>query len=326
MAFYPDISHWKPVANWSQAKANCGFIISKATQGTNFIDSTLDSFIRGCEANGIPYWLYTFLNKGNEKAQAEYLVKVCKPKVGKNFRGYVLDVESGNTAAGVKAALDYLKSLGGKCILYTMYAQYNIYKSVIDGRGSNCAWWEARYGKNNGSYSSSYPCHAGVDLHQYTSKGACPGIGGTVDLNRLTGTKAVSWFTGGGGSAPAKPTPAPAPAKPVAAGTYTVKKGDTLSGIAAKYGTTYQQLAAINGIKNPNLIYPGQVIKLTGSAPAAKPAAKPSAPAAQYYTVVKGDNLTKIAKKYGTTVQQLVAWNGIKNPNLIYPGQKFRVK
>jgi LysM repeat protein len=162
-------------------------------------------------------------------------------------------------------------------------------------------------------------------LHQYTSKGICPGIGNTVDLNRITGTKAVGWFTGGG-SAPAKPTPAPAPAKPAApSGTYTVKKGDTLSGIAAKYGTTYQQLAAINGIKNPNLIYPGQVIKLTGSAP--KPAAKPAAkPSAQYYTVQKGDNLTKIAKKYGTTVQQIVAWNGIKNPNLIYPGQKFRVK
>lgn len=44
--------------------------------------------------------------------------------------------------------------------------------------------------------------------------------------------------------------------------TYTVKSGDTLSGIAAKYGTTYQKLAQINGIKNPNLIHVGQVIKI----------------------------------------------------------------
>lgn len=42
--------------------------------------------------------------------------------------------------------------------------------------------------------------------------------------------------------------------------TYTVKPGDTLSGIAAKYGTTYQKIAADNGISNPNLIYPGQVL------------------------------------------------------------------
>jgi len=47
---------------------------------------------------------------------------------------------------------------------------------------------------------------------------------------------------------------------------YTVQSGDTLSGIAARYGTTYQRLAAINGIANPNLIHVGQVIRLTGNA------------------------------------------------------------
>ena len=45
--------------------------------------------------------------------------------------------------------------------------------------------------------------------------------------------------------------------------TYTVKAGDTLSGIAAKYGTSYQTLARINGITNPNLIYGGQTIKIS---------------------------------------------------------------
>ena len=44
--------------------------------------------------------------------------------------------------------------------------------------------------------------------------------------------------------------------------TYTVKSGDTLSGIAAKYGTTYQEIAAKNGIANPNKIYPGQVLRI----------------------------------------------------------------
>lgn len=49
-------------------------------------------------------------------------------------------------------------------------------------------------------------------------------------------------------------------------------------------------------------------------------------PKVEYYVVKKGDNLTKIAKKYKTTVKQLVAWNKIKNPNLIKVGQKLRVK
>jgi len=50
-----------------------------------------------------------------------------------------------------------------------------------------------------------------------------------------------------------------------AAKTYTVKKGDTLSGIAKRYGLTYQKLASCNGIKDPNAIRIGQVIRIPGS-------------------------------------------------------------
>lgn len=48
--------------------------------------------------------------------------------------------------------------------------------------------------------------------------------------------------------------------------------------------------------------------------------------AAQYYTVQSGDCLSAIAQKYGITVSQLQSWNGISNPNLVYAGQKLRVK
>lgn len=51
-----------------------------------------------------------------------------------------------------------------------------------------------------------------------------------------------------------------------------------------------------------------------------------SKPSAEYYVIKRGDTLSGIAKRFGTTVNQLVAWNGIKNPNLIYAGQKIRVK
>lgn len=195
MAYYPDISHWRPVTNWQLAKDNCPFMISKATQGTNFIDVYLTTFISCCEKYEIPYWLYTFLNAGGELAQAQYLVSVCKARVGKYFRGYVLDVERNNPASGVKDALDYIKTQSAKSMIYTMYSQYPNYREVIDSRGESVCWWEARYGSNTGSYSM--PCHTGADLHQYTSKGTCPGIGvGDVDLNRLTGSKSLTWFTG----------------------------------------------------------------------------------------------------------------------------------
>ena len=107
-----------------------------------------------------------------------------------------------------------------------------------------------------------------------------------------------------------KPTPAPAPAVE----THTVKRGDTLAGIADKYGTTYQHLAAINGINNPDLIYAGQVLKIVGAAAPSKT-----------YTVKGGDTLSDIAARYGTTYQRLAQINGISNPDLIHPGQVIKL-
>ncbi|OSC85048.1 LysM peptidoglycan-binding domain-containing protein, partial [Enterococcus faecalis] len=60
---------------------------------------------------------------------------------------------------------------------------------------------------------------------------------------------------------------------------------------------------------NPNLIYPGQALKVNGSA------------VSNVYTVQYGDNLSSIAAKLGTTYQELAQQNGLANPNLIYPGQ-----
>lgn len=194
--YYPDISHHHAVANWEQVKKNCPFFITKATQGTSFVDSSMAGIVKQCEKREIPYWLYAYLNKGDELAQAKFLVKTCQDKIGKYFMGYALDVEAGNTASGVQKAMDYLKTLEYKMMLYTMYAQYDTYKSIISMRPKKCAWWEARYGLNNGKYDPAYPCHSGVDLHQYTSNGVCPGFDEKIDLNRITGQgKSEKWFT-----------------------------------------------------------------------------------------------------------------------------------
>ncbi|MBP4085114.1 LysM peptidoglycan-binding domain-containing protein [Enterococcus lactis] len=101
------------------------------------------------------------------------------------------------------------------------------------------------------------------------------------------------------------------PDKPSAAiQTHIVQYGETLSSIAAKYGTTYQALASLNGLSNPNMIYAGQVLKVSGIANVTRT-----------YTVRSGDNLSSIASKLGTTYQALAQRNGLSNPNLIYPGQ-----
>lgn len=117
---------------------------------------------------------------------------------------------------------------------------------------------------------------------------------------------------------PGGSTPAPAPSQPSNSGTtYTVKSGDTLSSIAAKFGTTYQKIAADNGIANPNIIYPGQVLKINGGG------STQTNNTGRTYVVKSGDTLSGIAAKFGTTYQKIARDNNIANPNVIYPGQKL---
>lgn len=90
---------------------------------------------------------------------------------------------------------------------------------------------------------------------------------------------------------------------------YTVKSGDTLGRIALDHGVSVAEIAAANGISNPDLIYPGQTLKIPGSE--------------KTHTVTFGETLGKIAIKYGSSVSILADANSISNQNLIRVGQKL---
>ncbi|WP_304652655.1 LysM peptidoglycan-binding domain-containing protein [uncultured Ligilactobacillus sp.] len=102
-------------------------------------------------------------------------------------------------------------------------------------------------------------------------------------------------------------------AQTVASGTYVVQQGDSLSAIATRYNTTVGTLQSLNSIRNVNLIYPGQVLRVNGQVTAQRT-----------YTVRYGDSLSAIASRFGITVGHLQSMNGIRNANLIYPGQTLR--
>jgi LysM repeat protein len=108
-------------------------------------------------------------------------------------------------------------------------------------------------------------------------------------------------------------------------GTYTVKPGDTLSAIAVRYNTTIDRLMALNGISNARYIYPGQVLRVGGSAPASSGGGAAASSAPAVYTVRRGDSLSAIAARYGTTVAALMAANALTRPNLIVVGQRLRI-
>ncbi|WP_332401129.1 LysM peptidoglycan-binding domain-containing protein [Lactococcus laudensis] len=93
---------------------------------------------------------------------------------------------------------------------------------------------------------------------------------------------------------------------------HIVQYGENLSSIAAKYGTTWQELVRINALSNPNIIYQGQSLNVVGGQ---------SVATSGYCVVEYGDTLSSIAAQFGTTVERLVSANGISNPNMIYAGK-----
>ena len=104
----------------------------------------------------------------------------------------------------------------------------------------------------------------------------------------------------------------------------TVEKGDSLSKIAKRYGTTVDALVRINELCDANQIFVGQVVLLEDPDADADAAAEDRVETA-IVTVQPGDSLSKIAKHHDTTVEELMALNDIDDPNLLFVGQELLV-
>lgn len=319
-------SHQKGIITGS---LDCDAVICKATEGTGYVNPYCDEHYQSAKASGKLLGVYHYASGGNPEAEAEFFIN--------NVQGYlheailVLDWESGDNAAwgdsnwvarfcahvvaltGINPMIYVQRSAVGQCIGLGDYgiwlAEYPDY--ALRGWGD--------YVEPN--YSGDYA------MHQFTSSGNIAGWGDVLDLSLFFGD-ANAWLAYAG--ATGQPVPAPQPQPYVetyvepqvqsSGTTYIVQSGDTLSGIAQRFGTTYQSLAAINNIADPNRIYPGQEIVIDGAATEA-PAA-----GAVYYTIKPGDTLSGIAACYETTWQWLAEINGIDTPDLIHPGTTIRVR
>ena len=125
---------------------------------------------------------------------------------------------------------------------------------------------------------------------------------------------------------------------------YRVRKGDTLEKIARRNGTTVRRLCQLNGIKPTKILHPGDRLRVSGGSgkpnkaqSATQTTTQPAQPATQTstptqpatpatYTVRSGDNLSKIAKRHGTTVKRLCELNGINENSILRVGQKLKVR
>jgi len=127
-----------------------------------------------------------------------------------------------------------------------------------------------------------------------------------------------SFFTEGALAAPSQ-----------ADSTYVVRPGDTLAKIAARNGVSVNAIVGANGITNPDRIYIGQRLVIPGASGSAGSPAAPlppsQTPATGTYIVQAGDTLSRIGARYGTSVQSLMSLNGLRNPDMIWVGQRLRV-
>lgn len=123
-------------------------------------------------------------------------------------------------------------------------------------------------------------------------------------------------------AAPSAPDTAPAPAPAAAASTsHTVVRGDTLGAIARKYGTTAAAIKQANGMSSDTVVL-GKTLTIPGSSgPVSRPAASAGG---KTYTVVRGDTLSSIARKNGTTVAAIKQANGMSSDTVVL-GAKLRI-
>ena len=313
-----DISNWQAGINLSNIDFD--FLIARATEGIGGVDKYCDGYIQQAIKLGKPFGFYHFARptaNNDPIREADFFYENCKGYFEKGIPVLDWEAENKQNVAYAKKWLDRVYQRSGvKPVIYMSESVVNSYdwSSVAN---ADYGLWVAKYRDNNPDYNYNM-ANAGnrprvkwwkfYCMWQWTSTGRLSGYNGNLDCNVFYGD-GTTWDKYAGKSGTTQPVKPTQPVKKsneeianevingawgngedrkkrltdagynynavqkvvnqkmsakkqTAHVYYVVKRGDTLSGIASKYGTTYQQLAKINGIANPNKIYPGQKIRV----------------------------------------------------------------
>ena len=316
-----DVSDWQGYIDYNRVKnAGIEVVYIKSSQGSNWKDPYFEINYQNAKANGLKVGFYHFLTAVNTRQEATFFASVISGKQAdcklamdyETFQG--VDIETINQISQV--FLETVQRLTGKqVIIYSdLYNASNIFGENLS---SNYSLWLAYYGDIDRleNINSNWDNYIGV---QYSDEGRINGISGRVDMDLFT----QDIFIDNVEDIPFTDNPNQ---EEFSSSTidYTVKKGDTLYRIALQYGTTINELVSINNIRNPNLIFPGEVLRIPTNSTVEGNETR--ATGKIIYTVKRGDTLSGIAQFYGVTVGQIVSLNNIQNANLIFPGEKLRI-
>lgn len=372
------------VGEYQSMRNNYGVkaITTKISEGNYYHDPYAHTNIVNAQAAGLyinGYYFCRYTDIASARAEAQYAVQMAKADGLPVGAVLCADIEAQQqrplTAYQNQLAISAMKQIiedaGYRFDVYTMQSWFGntIYESSVgwvayypfnvtrDLFSNHNAWqWTDRQqlrdsygnfdasqlyndyytaGQNKNAVISNADTHT-VDTVSGNKNPSVHGVGGNADTNNVAGTKTYTVRSGDTLSGIANRfgvsvsqlsswngisnpnmiyvgqhiTVNPTQSHQGSHGTYVVRSGDTLSGIASRYGTTYQNLANMNGITAPYTIYPGQRLAISSDS--------------KVYTVCSGDTLGAIARRLGVSVSYLASKNGISNPNLIFVGQSIR--
>ena len=310
-----DVSEWQGQINFEGVK-NSGIevVYIRASEGYGYKDPDALRNYEGAKQNGLKVGFYHYLTAMNEEealVQAEFFVSVVKGlqvdcRLAMDFE-YFGDLSVDEINSISRAFLSEVKRLSGKeTVIYS--DAYNAKFTFSEELAQDYPIWVADYDVSepgDGNWNSWVG-------FQYTDAGDIGGISGNVDRD---------YFTDGIFLEDSSSVPTDTVKDPENTSSYIiVQSEDTLSQIASQYNTSYQYLAKINDISNPNLIYVGQKIEV--------PNLKTSDindTSHKLYIVKWGDTLSALSVKFGVTIDSIVNLNNIANPNLIYVGEILRI-
>ena len=316
-----DVSGWQGYINYEAVEeSGIEIVYIKSTEGADFVDPYFEINYKNAKENGLKVGVYHYLTaRSTEEAEEEarffidnIIDKSIDCKVCMDFEsfGNLSNEEINNIAY---TFLSYVKNNYGKDVI--VYSDLSNAENIFSEQIANeFELWLAYYNDYNLIDNVVLPWKNWIGI-QNTDEGTIPGINGYVDRDFYSDdifyeSKEVIEYV---------------PKNLEESGniiSYNVQRGNTLYSLAKRYNTTIFNIARENDIKNVNLIYVGEVLKII---PNYNNVESKGSTSKVYYKVEKGDTLYKIAREYNVSIEKIVSLNNIKNPNLIYVGEILKI-
>lgn len=313
-----DVSEFQGDIDFKQVKDyGIEVVYIRSSASHSYIDAKFERNYREAKANNLKIGFYHYVTARTieeAREQARFFASVIAGKEADCYLAMDFEVFTGLNKEEVNViSEEFLKTLEAltdkKAIVYSdaynaarvfderIYRAYPLWIAEYDVREPEVRNWDTWYG------------------WQYTDRGRIPGIKDNVDRDIYK----ESIFLDDNSAIKNPEVENKDKNKAIH---YRIKKGDTISHIAKKHKVSMKKIITDNNLKNPDLIFPNQVLEIIVDFTYSVTSTGKNTT----YIVKRGDTLTRIARIYNVTISNLVTWNNIKNPNLIYPNERIIIK